>query len=51
MGKTTVKHIIEYSPPFFILGPLLDYFILKPNIQRMLEKSLKNLKAQLESQA
>lgn len=47
--KTQVKYVIEYSPPFFILGPLLDYFILKPNLQRMLEKSLENLKAQLEN--
>jgi uncharacterized membrane protein len=48
-GKTKVNYVVEYSPPLFLIGPLLDFFILKPNLQRMLEKSLKNLKAQLEN--
>jgi uncharacterized membrane protein len=47
-GKTKVTHVLEYSPPFFLIGPLLDIFILKPNLQRMLEKSLSNLKVHLE---
>jgi len=46
--KTRVTHVLEYSPPFNLIGPLLDFFILKPNLQRMIEKSLSNLKVQLE---
>ena len=47
--KTIVTYTIEYSPPFFLLGPLLDLLILKPSWQRMLKKTLNNLKARLES--
>jgi len=47
-GKTKLSYILEYSPPFFLIGPLLDFFILKPGWQRMLEKTLNNLKIQLE---
>jgi uncharacterized membrane protein len=47
-SKTVATYIIEYSPPWFLIGPLLDFFILKPSWQRMLEKSLNNLKIRLE---
>jgi uncharacterized membrane protein len=46
--KTRVIHVLEYSPPFNLIGPLLDFFILKPNLRRMSEKSLSNLKVLLE---
>jgi uncharacterized membrane protein len=49
-SKTNVTYIIEYSPPWFLIGPLLNFFIIKPNWQRMIEKTLKNLKVHLESQ-
>ena len=50
-SKTNVKYIIEYSPPWFLIGPLLNFFIIKPNWQRMLKKTLNNLKVHLESQS
>ena len=50
MNKTMVTYTLEYSPPWFLIGPLLDYFILKPNLRRILEGSLQNLKAHLENQ-
>lgn len=46
---TKVTYVIEFGTPWFIIGPLLDYFILKPNWQRMIEKSLNNLKNHLEN--
>ena len=49
-SKTNVTYIIEYSPPWFLIGPLLNFFIIKPNWQRMVEKTLNNLKIHLESQ-
>lgn len=49
-GKTIVTYIIEYSPPWFLIGPLLNFFVLKPNWQRMVEKTLNNLKVHLENQ-
>jgi len=49
-SKTIVTYIIEYSPPWFLIGPLLNFFILKPNWQRMVEKTLNNLKVHLENQ-
>jgi uncharacterized membrane protein len=47
-SKTNVTYIIEYSPPWFLIGPLLNFFIIKPNWQRMIEKTLNNLKIHLE---
>jgi uncharacterized membrane protein len=49
-SKTNVTYIIEYSPPWFLIGPLLNFFIIKPKWQRMIEKTLNNLKVHLESQ-
>jgi len=48
VSKTNVTYIIEYSPPWFLIGPLLNFFVLKPNWQRMLEKTLNNLKIYME---
>jgi uncharacterized membrane protein len=48
-NKTIVTYTIEYSPPWFLIGHLLSFFILKPNWQRMLKKTLNNLKSRLES--
>jgi uncharacterized membrane protein len=50
VSKTNVTYIIEYSPPWFLIGPLLNFFIIKPNWQSMIEKTLNNLKVHLESQ-
>jgi uncharacterized membrane protein len=47
-GKTRLTFILEYSPPWFLIGPILDFFILRPGWQRMLEKSLNNLKIYFE---
>jgi len=47
-SKTNVTYIIEYSPPWFLIGPLLNFFVLKPNWQRMLTKTLNNLKIYME---
>ena len=49
VNKTKVTYAIEFGTPWFILGPFLDFFILKPNWQHMIEKSLNNLKNQLEN--
>jgi len=49
-SKTNVTYIIEYGPPWFLIGPLLNFFIIKPNWQRMIENTLNNLKVHLESQ-
>jgi uncharacterized membrane protein len=48
VDKTKVTYVIEYSPPWFLIGPLLNFFILKSSLQRMLEKTLNNLKIQFE---
>ena len=48
VSKTNVTYIIEYSPPWFLIGPLLNFFVLKPNWQRMLKKTLNNLKIYME---
>ena len=45
---TKVTYAIEFGTPWFFIGPFLDFFILKPNWQRMIEKSLDNLKNHLE---
>lgn len=49
VGKTKVSYVLEYSPPFFLIGPLLDFFILKPGWRRMLDKTLNNLKIHMET--
>jgi uncharacterized membrane protein len=46
--STIVTYKIEFSTAWFIIGPLLDSFILKPNWQRMIEKTLSNLKNHME---
>jgi len=46
--KTKLTFILEYSPPWFLIGPLLDFFVLRRGWQRMLEKSLNNLKIYFE---
>ena len=47
-SKTNVTYIIEYIPPWFLLGPLLNFFVLKPSWQRKLKKTLNNLKIYME---
>ena len=47
--STIVTYTIEFSTAWYIIGPLLDSFILKPKWQRMIEETLNNLKAHLES--
>jgi len=47
-NKTKLTFILEYSPPFFLIGPLLDFFILRPGWQKLLDKSLSNLKKHFE---
>ena len=47
-GKTKVTNILEYSPPWFLIGPILDFFILRRGWQKLLDKTLKNLKNYLE---
>lgn len=47
--STIVTYKIEFSTAWFIIGPLLDSFILKPKWQSMIEQSLSNLKNHLEN--
>jgi len=49
--STIVTYYIEFSTAWFIIGPLLDSLILKPKWQRMIEKTLDNLKNHLEGQS
>lgn len=50
-GDTTrLTYILEYSLPVPLLGPLLDSLLMRPGWQRMLERSLKNLKNHFEGQ-
>ena len=46
---TKVTYTIEFGTPWFIIGPFLDFFILKPNWHHMIEKTLSNLKNHLEN--
>jgi uncharacterized membrane protein len=48
LGKTKVTYKIEYDPPWFFIGPILDFLILRRGWQRLLNKSLDNLKNYLE---
>jgi uncharacterized membrane protein len=48
INKTKLTYVLEYSPPWFLIGPLLNFFILKSSLQRMLEKTLNNLKLHFE---
>ena len=48
-GETTrLTYILEYALPVPWLGPLLDSLLMRPGWQRMLEKSLNNLKSRFE---
>jgi uncharacterized membrane protein len=48
-GETTrLSCVVEYSLPVPVLGPLLDSLLMRPGWQRMLERSLQNLKARFE---
>ncbi len=47
-SKTNVTYIIEYVPPWFLIGPLLNFFVLKPSWQLKLKKTLNNLKIYME---
>jgi uncharacterized membrane protein len=47
-GKTKITYVLEYSPPGFLIGPILDFLFLRSSMQRMLEKTLNNLKFHFE---
>jgi uncharacterized membrane protein len=47
-GKTIVTNILEYSPPWFLIGPILNFFILRRGWQRILNNTLNNLKNHFE---
>ena len=50
-GDTTrLTYILEYTLPVPLFGPLLDSLLMRPGWQRMLERSLKNLKSHFEGQ-
>ena len=49
-GTTRLSCTVEYSLPLPLLGPLLDSLLMRPRWQRMLERSLLNLKAHFEGQ-
>jgi uncharacterized membrane protein len=46
--KTQLTYILEYSLPVPLLGRPLDSLLIRPGWQRMLERSLRNLKLHLE---
>ena len=50
-GKTKVTYKIEYDPPWFFIGPILDFLVLRQGWQRLLNKSLSNLKNHFEGSA
>jgi uncharacterized membrane protein len=47
-GSTRLTYVMEYSLPVPLLGPLLDSLLMRPQWQRMLNKSLENLKIHFE---
>jgi uncharacterized membrane protein len=46
--KTKLTYILEYDLPWPILGPILDALLMRPGWQRMLTRSLENLKIYFE---
>ena len=47
-GKTRLTYILEYDLPWPVLGPVLDSLLMRPGWQRILERSLANLKIHFE---
>jgi hypothetical protein len=45
---TRLTYTLEYRIPVPVLGPLLDFLLMRPGWQRRLERSLANLKARFE---
>jgi len=48
-GSTTFTYIQQYSIPVFMGGKLIDKLILKKNWEKIIDRSLQNLKRILES--
>ena len=46
--KTRFTYILEYDLPLPLLGPILDSLLMRPGWQRMLDRSLRNLKIHFE---
>ncbi len=46
--RTRLTYILEYDLSWPVLGPILDFLLMRPGWRRMLEHSLRNLKTQLE---
>lgn len=44
---TKFTYVLEYKLPIPVLGPLFDKFILKPQWNKIIEKSLQNLNKKL----
>lgn len=49
--KTRLTYILEYDLSWPLLGPILDSLLMRPGWQRMLERSLRNLKIHFEGQS
>ena len=47
-GKTQLTYILEYDLPWPSLGPILGALLMRPGWQRMLTRSLENLKIYFE---
>lgn len=50
-GKTRVTNILEYSPPWFLIGPILNLLVFRRGWQRLLDNTLNNLKNHFEGSA
>ena len=48
--RTRFTYILEYTLPVPLLGPLLDSLLMRPGWKRMLDNSLRNLKARFEGE-
>ena len=46
--KTRLTYILEYDLPWPLLGPILNSLLMRPGWQRMLDRSLRNLKVHFE---
>ena len=49
-GGTRLTYILEYELPWPVLGPILDFSLVRPGWNRMLDRSLGNLKVRFEGQ-
>ena len=50
-GRTIVTARVEYTVPGRLLGPALDKLVVERGNSKLLEETLKNLKAQVEASA